>query len=37
VPTSRGELVKVHLEEIDDADGVEIERVVPQPTAEPVG
>jgi pyrimidine operon attenuation protein / uracil phosphoribosyltransferase len=37
VPTSREELVKVHLEEIDDADGVEIERVVPQPTAEPVG
>src|SRR3954463_1412689 len=33
VPTSREELVKVHLEEIDGEDGVEIERLV----AEPVG
>ena len=31
------ELVKVHLAEIDDEDGVEIERLVPEPTAEPVG
>ena len=37
VPTSREELVKVHLAEIDDEDGVEIERLVPEPTAEPVG
>src|SRR5882672_4193328 len=37
VPTSREELVKVHLEEIDDEDGVEIERLVPEPAAEPVG
>ena len=37
VPTSREELVKVHLEEIDGEDGVEIERLVPEPTAEPVG
>ena len=29
VPTSREELVKVHLAEIDDEDGVEIERVAP--------
>ncbi len=36
-PTSREELVKVHLEEIDDDDGVEIERLVPEPAAEPVG
>ncbi|MFL5713449.1 MAG: bifunctional pyr operon transcriptional regulator/uracil phosphoribosyltransferase, partial [Chloroflexota bacterium] len=33
VPTSREELVRVHLEEIDGEDGVEIERLV----AEPVG
>ena len=37
VPTSREELVKVHLAEIDDEDGVEIERLVAEPTAEPVG
>ena len=37
VPTSREELVKVHLEEIDDEDGVEIERLVPEAAAEPVG
>ena len=36
VPTSREELVRVHLEEIDDEDGVEIERLVPEPAAEPV-
>ena len=29
VPTSREEIVRVHLEEIDDEDGVEIERVAP--------
>src|SRR3954467_313488 len=33
VPTSREEVVRVHLEEIDGEDGVEIERLV----AEPVG
>ena len=37
VPTSREELVKVHLEEIDGEDGVEIERLVAEPAAEPVG
>ena len=37
VPTSREELVKVHLEEIDGEDGVEIERVVLEPATEPVG
>jgi pyrimidine operon attenuation protein/uracil phosphoribosyltransferase len=37
VPTSREEIVRVHLEEIDDEDGVEIERVVDAPlAAEPV-
>ncbi len=37
VPTSREELVKVHLEETDGEDGVEIERVVDAPLAvEPV-
>ena len=36
VPTSREELVRVHLEEIDGEDGVEIERIVLEPTAEPV-
>ncbi len=35
VPTSREELVKVHLEETDGEDGVEIERIVD--VAEPVG
>jgi pyrimidine operon attenuation protein / uracil phosphoribosyltransferase len=35
VPTSREELVKVHLEETDGEDGVEIERIVDVP--EPVG
>ena len=29
VPTSREEVVRVHLEEIDDADGVDIERSAP--------
>jgi pyrimidine operon attenuation protein/uracil phosphoribosyltransferase len=37
VPTSREELVRVHLEEVDGEDGVEIERVVLEPAAEPVG
>jgi pyrimidine operon attenuation protein / uracil phosphoribosyltransferase len=37
VPTSREEVVRVHLEEIDDEDGVEIERVIATPLAEPVG
>jgi len=37
VPTSREELVRVHLEEIDGEDGVEIERMVAEPAAEPVG
>jgi pyrimidine operon attenuation protein / uracil phosphoribosyltransferase len=36
VPTSREEIVRVHVEEIDGEDGVEIERLV-VPTAEPVG
>ena len=37
VPTSREELVRVHLEETDGEDGVEIERVVDSPlAAEPV-
>jgi pyrimidine operon attenuation protein / uracil phosphoribosyltransferase len=36
VPTSREELVRVHLEEIDGEDGVEIERLVVA-AAEPVG
>ena len=37
VPTSREEIVRVHLDEIDDEDGVEIERLVDAPlTAEPV-
>ena len=35
VPTSREELVRVHLEETDGEDGVEIERIVDIP--EPVG
>ncbi len=37
VPTSREEQVRVHLEEIDDEDGVEIERLILDPAAEPVG
>ena len=37
VPTSREELVKVHLAEIDGEDGVEIERLVEVAAAEPVG
>ena len=37
VPTSREEVVRVHLEEIDAEDGVEIERLVVEPAAEPVG
>src|SRR5204862_8366435 len=36
VPTSREELVRVHLEEIDGEDGVEIERIILEPAAEPV-
>jgi len=36
VPTSREELVRVRLEEVDGEDGVEIERVVTAPLAEPV-
>src|SRR5919109_84244 len=37
VPTSREEIVRVHLEEIDDEDGVEIERLIDVPlAAEPV-
>jgi pyrimidine operon attenuation protein/uracil phosphoribosyltransferase len=37
VPTSREEVVRVHLEEIDDEDGVEIERLIDAPrAAEPV-
>ena len=35
-PTSREELVRVHLDEIDGEDGVEIERLVLEPAAEPV-
>ena len=37
VPTSREEVVRVHLEEIDGEDGVEIERMVVAPATEPVG
>ena len=37
VPTSREELVRVHLEEIDGDDGVEIERMAPEPVGAPVG
>jgi pyrimidine operon attenuation protein/uracil phosphoribosyltransferase len=37
VPTSREELVRVHLDEIDGEDGVEIERLVVAAAAEPVG
>jgi len=37
VPTSREELVRVHVDEIDGEDGVEIERMAPEPAAEPVG
>jgi pyrimidine operon attenuation protein / uracil phosphoribosyltransferase len=37
VPTSREELVRVHVEEIDGEDGVEIERMALEPAAEPVG
>jgi pyrimidine operon attenuation protein/uracil phosphoribosyltransferase len=36
VPTSREELVRVRLEEIDGEDGVEIERIANAPAAEPV-
>ena len=36
VPTSREEIVRVHLEEIDGEDAVEIERLVPAAAAEPV-
>ncbi len=37
VPTSREEQVRVHVEEIDGEDGVEIERVAAATAAEPVG
>ena len=37
VPTSREEQVRVHVEEIDGEDGVEIERVAVATAAEPVG
>ena len=37
VPTSREELVRVHLEEIDGDDGVEIERMAPEPAGAPAG
>ena len=37
VPTSREELVRVHVEEIDGEDGVEIERMALEPAAGPVG
>jgi pyrimidine operon attenuation protein / uracil phosphoribosyltransferase len=37
VPTSREEVVKVSLDEIDDEDGVNIERAAPVATAAPVG
>ena len=37
VPTSREELVRVHVEEIDGEDGVEIERIVAEPAHERVG
>src|SRR5258708_17145934 len=37
VPTSREELVRVHLEEIDAEDGVEIEQIVAAPQAETDG
>ena len=36
VPTSREEIVRVHVEEIDGEDAVEIERLVPAAAAEPV-
>jgi pyrimidine operon attenuation protein/uracil phosphoribosyltransferase len=36
VPTSREEIVRVHLDEIDGEDAVEIERLVPAAAAEPV-
>src|SRR5512143_3008148 len=36
VPTSREELVRVHLEEVDGLDEVEIERMVAAPQPEPV-
>ena len=37
VPTSREELVRVHLEEIDGEDGVEIERMASEPVVGSVG
>ena len=37
VPTSREEVVKVQLDEIDGEDGVNIERAVEAATAAPVG
>ena len=36
VPTSREEVVRVHLDEVDGEDAVEIERLVAAPVAEPV-
>ena len=37
VPTSREEMVKVHIAEIDGEDGVDIERAVAEPAAAAVG
>jgi pyrimidine operon attenuation protein/uracil phosphoribosyltransferase len=37
VPTSREETVRVHIAEIDGADGVDIERAVAEPAAAAVG
>jgi pyrimidine operon attenuation protein/uracil phosphoribosyltransferase len=37
VPTSREEIVRVHLDEIDGEDGVEIERLVAEPATAAVG
>jgi pyrimidine operon attenuation protein/uracil phosphoribosyltransferase len=37
VPTSREEVVRVHLEETDGEDDVEIERTAEAPVAEAVG
>jgi pyrimidine operon attenuation protein / uracil phosphoribosyltransferase len=37
VPTSREEIVRVHVEEIDGEDAVEIERLVAEPAAAAVG
>jgi pyrimidine operon attenuation protein/uracil phosphoribosyltransferase len=37
VPTSREEIVRVHVEEIDGEDAVEIERLVAEPAVAAVG